>query len=166
MDVFLCNTSFHTNKGGLVLGCFINYMSGLNTVSIITLCYNVCYTPTAPHSSALAHLAYGRPPTLEPNTHNTYSHLQQDVRGSSHHVWVSAICRWVLGFPSSAVVSCQDRKLRYMVGYFLWLPMDAGTQWFFDFLNDVCMSQKLSRGTWYPTLRDTYHPEDDFLIML
>lgn len=84
---------------------------------------------------ALAHPAYGHPPThtKAQNTH-TVAHMlvHQDVRGVSQHLWLSTVSRWVLDFPPSAVATCQNRKLLYMLVYFSWLPPDtiAAVVWF------------------------------------
>lgn len=109
--------------------------SGPNTGSIITPRYNVCSHLL--HITVLQwliqHMA-GLPHTHEPKTHTlSHTHIHQDVRGSSHHVWLSVICRWVLDFPSSAVVSCQNRKLPLYGGIFLMAPArDGNTEilWF------------------------------------
>lgn len=42
------------------------------------------------------------------------SHTQTRRTHTRTRVWLSVICRWVLGFPSSAVVSCRNRKLLYI----------------------------------------------------
>lgn len=140
----------------------------IHNIPIYITCYNVYYTPTAPHSSALAYPAYGRPPTHKPNTHVlTHTHTVR-CQGLLSPCLSQCYLQVGVGFPFSdcGILSEQETALLYMVGYFLWLPLGPETQWFFDFFNDVCMSQKMYSGTWYPVLRDMYHPEDDFLIML
>lgn len=144
MYVILCRDLFHqfiqTCGKSLWLLVSLIEMSVLNTGSLIIPGYIIC-SHLLQLSSALAHLAYGQPPTHTQAQHKyTYSHIHifQDVRGSSHHVWLSIMFKRVLGFPSSAMVSCQNRKLLYMMGYFLRLPLDTGTQRFFDFHTYVC----------------------------
>lgn len=64
----------------------------------------------------------------------------QDVRGVSQRLLLSAVTGWVLDFPSSAVVNCRRRKLlRVMVCF---LTAHTGHQHSdSDFVNDVRLSQ-------------------------
>lgn len=73
-----------------------------------------------------------------------YRHIHQDVRGSSHHVWLSVVCKWVLGFPASAQSSCQNRKTALYGEIFHVAPIRARRQGFFNIPKGVCMSQKMN----------------------
>lgn len=130
----------------------------------------VFLAPTAAHSFTLAHVAYGQPPTHQPNT-GRLTHPYTRIKMSeapltmSDSVLFAGGC-WVSLLFNCAILSEQETAL--YGGIFLMAPSRHRNTVISLISLMTCMSEKMSRVNMISSVQGYvgYHPEDQFLITL